>query len=175
MYPQNPKRCLREVVTKWLEKAYNTCRYGLPTWRTLVKAVSDPAGGDNPDLAERISEKHQVIKHTKSLLVAPSENKAQYYPECILRYSEYLKKKYHKLQLFSEEKGWLLSHVIQSYETEVVLVEHEDASSYKSTEMKAICEGKIKKIAGKAKRINVKDIFNQSQQEVAKRGKLIIP
>lgn len=43
-YPQNPKRCLREVITKWLQKAYNTCKFGPPTWRTLVKAVLDPAG-----------------------------------------------------------------------------------------------------------------------------------
>ena len=167
-YCGNPKQCLREVIIRWLRKTYDVDRHGPPTWRTLVKAVIDPAGGDNPALAERISKKHQVIKHTESLLVVSSENKAQYYPEYILRYAEYLKKKYRKLQLFSDEKGWLLSHVIQSYETEVVLVEHEDASSYTSTEMRAICEGKIEKVAGKTKRIYVKDIFNQSQQEVAK-------
>ena len=57
----NPKQCLREVIIKWLRKTYDVDRHGPPTWRTLVKAVSDKAGGNNPALAEEIAKEHTGI------------------------------------------------------------------------------------------------------------------
>ena len=51
-------RCLRMVLRKWLQKSYNYQRYGLPTWRMLVTAVGDPAGGNDIALAEAIAKKH---------------------------------------------------------------------------------------------------------------------
>ena len=72
MYPSNPSDCLRAVVTKWLQKAYDYHVHGPPTWRMLVEAVADPAGGDNVALAEEIARNHQgkscslsVISHSK--------------------------------------------------------------------------------------------------------------
>ena len=59
MYPGNPKGCLREVIVRWLRKVHNVNRYGPPTWKTLVKAVGDEAGGENPALAERIANNHK--------------------------------------------------------------------------------------------------------------------
>ena len=44
--------CLTRVLTLWLKKAYNTERFGEPSWEQLAKAVADPAGGNNPALAE---------------------------------------------------------------------------------------------------------------------------
>ena len=58
-YPQNPKRCLREVIIRWLRKVHNVDRYGPPTWKTLVKAVAAEVGGENPALAEQIANKHK--------------------------------------------------------------------------------------------------------------------
>ena len=57
-HPGNPHECLQTVLVKWLQKCYNYQQFGSPTWRMLVKAVSDPAGGNNNALAERIAEKH---------------------------------------------------------------------------------------------------------------------
>ena len=54
-----PIDCLRAVLTKWLRKGYNYQKHGPPTWRMLVKAVADPAGGDNVALAEVIARNHQ--------------------------------------------------------------------------------------------------------------------
>ena len=54
----NPHKCLQAVVVKWLQKGYNYQRYGPPTWRMLVEAVGDPAGGNNYTLAETIAKKH---------------------------------------------------------------------------------------------------------------------
>ena len=60
MYQSDPNDCLRAVLTKWLQKGYNYQKHGPPTWRILVKAVADPAGGDNVALAEEIARYHQV-------------------------------------------------------------------------------------------------------------------
>ena len=46
-YCGNPHDCLRAVVVKWLQKGYDFEQYGPPTWRMLVEAVGDPAGGNN--------------------------------------------------------------------------------------------------------------------------------
>jgi len=74
----NPKQCLREVIIKWLRKTYDVDRHGPPTWRTLVKAVSDRAGGDNPALAEEIAKGHTGISTSWGLAMA--------IPFCVLLY-----------------------------------------------------------------------------------------
>ena len=51
-------RCLRMVLRMWLQKSYNYQRWGHPTWRMLVEAVGDPAGGNDCALAETIAKKH---------------------------------------------------------------------------------------------------------------------
>ena len=57
----DPEQCLREVIVRWLRKTYDVDKHGPPTWRTLVKAVSDKAGGNNPALAEEIAKEHKGI------------------------------------------------------------------------------------------------------------------
>ena len=57
-HPGHPHDCLLAVVEKWLQKGYNYQRFGSPTWRMLVKAVGDIAGGNNVTLAEAIAKKH---------------------------------------------------------------------------------------------------------------------
>ena len=51
-------RCLRMVLKKWLQKSYNYQRCGFPSWRMLVEAVGDPAGGNDCALAEAIVKNH---------------------------------------------------------------------------------------------------------------------
>ena len=50
--------CLRQVVTLWLKREYDTKRFGAPSWQQLVTAVAHPAGGSNPALAETIALSH---------------------------------------------------------------------------------------------------------------------
>ena len=50
--------CLQVVLRKWLQKSYNYDKHGPPTWRMLVRAVCDPAGGNDCALAESIAKKH---------------------------------------------------------------------------------------------------------------------
>jgi hypothetical protein len=57
---RDPKSCLREVLTEWLKKSYDTNRFGQPSWRLLVRAVAHPAGGNNRALAEQIAARHNV-------------------------------------------------------------------------------------------------------------------
>lgn len=54
----SPDECLEAVIVKWLRKCYNYQRFGSPTWKMLVKAVGDQAGGDDIALAEAIARNH---------------------------------------------------------------------------------------------------------------------
>ena len=49
---------LRDVLTEWLKKAYNTARFGDPSWKLLVEAVAHPAGGSDRALADKIAKKY---------------------------------------------------------------------------------------------------------------------
>ena len=49
---------LEKVLTEWLQKAYDTTRFGQPSWQLLVAAVAHPAGGNNHALAEQIAGRH---------------------------------------------------------------------------------------------------------------------
>ena len=44
---------LKAVIFKWLKQEGKD----IPSWRSLVKAVSSPVGGENPALAKRIARK----------------------------------------------------------------------------------------------------------------------
>ena len=57
-HPGDPYSCLQTVIVKWLQKCYIYQMFGPPTWKMLVKAVGNPAGGNNRTLAERIAKKH---------------------------------------------------------------------------------------------------------------------
>ena len=52
---------LLDVLYQWLKKTYNVKLFGEPSWKLIVKAVSDPAGGNDHALAEKIAQKHQGI------------------------------------------------------------------------------------------------------------------
>ena len=47
--------CLTEVLTLWLQKNYNTEKFGEPSWEMLVRAVGHRSGGNDPALAGEIS------------------------------------------------------------------------------------------------------------------------
>ena len=51
-------RALEDVLLLWLDKKYNTAKFGLPTWRKLVEAVDRKGGGNNHQLAKEIALKH---------------------------------------------------------------------------------------------------------------------
>ena len=53
-----PKECLSEMLTCWLNRNYNVERFGEPTWRAVVKVVAHPAAGDNCALALNIAKQH---------------------------------------------------------------------------------------------------------------------
>ena len=58
---RNASDCLTRVLTLWLKKAYNTERFGEPSWELLARAVADRAGGNDPALAEEIAKKYGGI------------------------------------------------------------------------------------------------------------------
>jgi hypothetical protein len=50
--------CLTEALKLWLKKAYNTERFGEPSWELLARAVANQVGGNNPALAQEITKKY---------------------------------------------------------------------------------------------------------------------
>ena len=57
-YSNNPNDCLLAVVEEWLKGVHSVQEHGHPSWRGLVQAVANPAGGANPALARSIAAKH---------------------------------------------------------------------------------------------------------------------
>ena len=56
----DPTACMTSTVIVWLKRNYNVKKFGEPTWRWLVKAVDDVAGGANTALAREIAKRHTV-------------------------------------------------------------------------------------------------------------------
>ena len=50
---------MERVIVQWLNKNYNTKRFGDPTWKMLVEAVANPTGGNNRAEAKRIADAHR--------------------------------------------------------------------------------------------------------------------
>ena len=46
--------CLTEMLTLWLNRNYNTKKFGEPSWEMLTSAVGHRAGGNNPGLAKKV-------------------------------------------------------------------------------------------------------------------------
>ena len=59
-YNTNINQAFIEVLLAWLRQRYNVEKYGPPTWRRLVEAVDNPAGGNNHALAKTIADHHPV-------------------------------------------------------------------------------------------------------------------
>ena len=56
----DPTRCLKDVLSTWLNENYDTQRHGYPSWRRLCKAIASPAGAENQSLADDIAERHKT-------------------------------------------------------------------------------------------------------------------
>ena len=61
-------RAFTKIILMWLQQNYDVHKHGPPTWRNLVKAVDDPAGGNNHALAMSIADKHSSTGKIECLL-----------------------------------------------------------------------------------------------------------
>ena len=59
-YAQDIDQALTETMLVWLMWRYNVEKYGPPTWRRLVEAISSRAGGCNHALALEVASEHPV-------------------------------------------------------------------------------------------------------------------
>ena len=60
LYPVSFSKRMIEMITAWLNRKYNTERFGDPTWKSLVIAVAASSGGANGKCARDIATKHRV-------------------------------------------------------------------------------------------------------------------
>ena len=49
---------MNKIINNWLQRNYDTKKYGPPTWKMLADAVRAPNGGNNPTLADEIARLH---------------------------------------------------------------------------------------------------------------------
>ena len=54
----DPKKCFLDVLTNWLNRNYNTSKFGEPSWRQVVDVIASPAAGDNVVLATSVAKAH---------------------------------------------------------------------------------------------------------------------
>ena len=66
--------CLTEMLTLWLNKNYDTEKYGEPSWELLARSVGHSFGGKNSTLAEDILKKHGGSCIQKCLLASVLTN-----------------------------------------------------------------------------------------------------
>ena len=59
--PNNVEKCFMESITHWLQCNYDVEKHQPPSWRSLVAAIDDSAGGKNHALAKKIAEDHEGI------------------------------------------------------------------------------------------------------------------
>ena len=62
---------MSDTLTEWLQKAYDTTRFGDPSWKLLTEAVAHPVGGNNPALAKEISLKYNGKNSTLFSWIPP--------------------------------------------------------------------------------------------------------
>ena len=53
---------LTDVIVEWLKTNYNVEKFGLPTWKRIVKAVGEMSGGGNLALAATLANKYSGEK-----------------------------------------------------------------------------------------------------------------
>ena len=53
---------ISKMITEWLNRNYDTKKFGLPTWKVLVTAVAKRSGGANEACARDIANKHRVSR-----------------------------------------------------------------------------------------------------------------
>ena len=56
--PGDVEQALNDILLLWLQQKYNVIKYGVPSWRMLVKAVDKESGGNNHAVAKRIASNH---------------------------------------------------------------------------------------------------------------------
>ena len=56
-YPNDSIACLNEALMQWILQEYNAKKHGLPSWKTLLKAISRV---DEP-LFERLAKEHPAL------------------------------------------------------------------------------------------------------------------
>ena len=65
----DPKQCLTDILSAWLQQHYDIKKYGLPSWMMLCQAISKQAGGNNPALARKIAENHIGMRYMVIVLL----------------------------------------------------------------------------------------------------------
>ena len=86
-HPRNNHRCLREVLTHWLQKDYDYESNGNPSWLTLRDCIKSKNGGNDIALAVDITKEHLASADTARsdgnsplIVTSPKDNSTNVMP-----------------------------------------------------------------------------------------------
>lgn len=58
-YEEGGHKAVSGMVDAWLKWNYNYKRFRKPSWKKLVEAIGAEAGGNSPEIAQRIADQHR--------------------------------------------------------------------------------------------------------------------
>ena len=64
-YPNDNSACWSEALKRWIQQNYNTVRFGLPSWRTLLEAIAR----ENRLLFKTLADNHQASGKTSAIIL----------------------------------------------------------------------------------------------------------
>ena len=63
-YPNDTSACWSEALKRWIQQKYNTVKFGLPSWRTLLEAIAR----ENRLLFKTLADDHQASGKSFAIL-----------------------------------------------------------------------------------------------------------
>ena len=149
-YREDPSDCLREVVKARLKLEHKL------TWRDIFIALRESIVGESV-LADRIGAKLGCEPSC-----SPEQSGVQAAPECVVRYSGYLKDRYKQMSVLPDP-DWPPAITTEQHYTNLALIERErhrlPRAETSATMAYDYAHGKIDNIVARKQEIKLKDAF----------------
>ena len=149
-YREDPSDCLREVIKARLKLQHKL------TWRDIIIALRESIVGESV-LADKIGTKLGCESSC-----SPEQSGVQTAPECVVRYSSYLKDRYKQMSVLPDP-DWPPAITTEQHYTNLALIERErhrlPRVETSVTMAYDYAHGKIDNIVAKKQKIKLKEAF----------------
>ena len=149
-YREDPSDCLREVIKARLKLEHKL------TWRDIIIALRESIVGESV-LADKIGTKLGCEPSC-----SPEQSGVQTAPECVVRYSSYLKDRYKQMSVLPDP-DWPPAITTEQHYTNLALIERErrglPGEEVSETMAYDYAHGKIDNIVARKQEIKLKEAF----------------
>ena len=149
-YREDPSDCLREVIKARLKLEHKL------TWRDIIIALRESIVGESV-LADKIGTKLGCEPSC-----SPEQSGVQTAPECVVRYSSYLKDRYKQMSVLPDP-DWPPAITTEQHYTNLALIERErhglPRAETSETMAYDYAHGKIDNIVARKQEIQLKEVF----------------